>query len=675
MIFEVSTWWIVLIAVFCAGLGTLMYRQKSSPWPKWLNGVLGTFRFITLFVIFLLLLNPLINYLYSEIESPTVVIAVDNSTSMLTGTDSTSLNQLVEHLERSIEAARYNSRLHSIDRLIDEGETLVYDNLVTNLSKPIRAVERLFENQNLGAILLISDGIYNRGSSPVYHKSLKPIYTVGVGDTLPKSDVKILQVNTNDVVYQGNKFPVEIFLGSEGYSDQQTKISLLRNGSRIETKDIDISNNSIVNFEVDTDNAGLYRYTVLVDSIQDEITAANNKYDFYVQVIEGKERILITSNAPHPDIGAIKRSLSSSENYELITYIPGINEFQDLEYDVVIEINAFSPANKLDIKGNPGRWYIFGPTSLRGDYTTDTGVSINVQGNQTDNVRPSRNSAFSKFKLSEANDQVFSSLPTINVPFGEYTLAGTVEVLLFQQVGSVTTNLPLMSFYSNGLSKSVAIFGSGIWKWALQESAINDNREVFDELVVKTIQFLSVRNDKRKFIFQPGSKAYSAGEQIGFETESYNDIYERIGGHDISLTIAKGDGTTTQYDFVASATSDNLTIGNLEEGIYSYQAETQFSGESHQINGEFLVEELQLENLELTANHGVLKQLSQSTGGKYYHVNQVDQLNEELASLDLKGLIHTDREYTPLVDLKWILMLLLGLIITEWGIRKHHGGY
>ena len=176
-------------------------------------------------------------------------------------------------------------------------------------------------------------------------------------------------------------------------------------------------------------------------------------------------------------------------------------------------------------------------------------------------------------------------------------MARTVEVLLFQQVGSVTTDLPLMSFYSNGLSKSATTFGGGIWKWALQESAINDNRDVFDELVVKTIQYLSIRNDKRKFIFQPNSKTYSASEQIYFGTESYNDIYERIGGHNIALTISKTDGVSTQYDFVASASTDNVTVGNLEEGIYSYQAETQFSGETHQIAGEFLVEQLQLENL------------------------------------------------------------------------------
>ena len=77
---------------------------------------------------------------------------------------------------------------------------------------------------------------------------------------------------------------------------------------------------------MDADQAGVARYSVAVTPLEEETSIANNTSDFYVDVIEGKERILILTAAPHPDIAAIRRALDQSENFETELYIPGLSK-------------------------------------------------------------------------------------------------------------------------------------------------------------------------------------------------------------------------------------------------------------------------------------------------------------------------------------------------------------
>jgi hypothetical protein len=60
----------------------------------------------------------------------------------------------------------------------------------------------------MGGVVLMSDGIYNAGISPLYSTFNFPVYTLGIGDTLQHVDVAIKNVSYNKIAYEGNKFPV-----------------------------------------------------------------------------------------------------------------------------------------------------------------------------------------------------------------------------------------------------------------------------------------------------------------------------------------------------------------------------------------------------------------------------------------------------------------------------------
>ena len=72
--------------------------------------------------------------------------------------------------------------------------------------------------------------------------------------------------------------------------------------------------------------------------------------------------------------------------------------------------------------------------------------------------------------------------------------------MLFQQkIGSVETENPIYIFNELNGYKTCLFLGDGLWRWKMRDFAENGNTECFQELVSKTIQYLSVKNEKSFF--------------------------------------------------------------------------------------------------------------------------------------------------------------------------------
>src|SRR5690606_10215503 len=69
----------------------------------------------------------------------------------------------------------------------------------TNFEDLFEYIKTRYYQRPIGALLLISDGIYNRGEQPLYmaQQAHFPIYTLALGDTLPQRDFAIRQLEYN----------------------------------------------------------------------------------------------------------------------------------------------------------------------------------------------------------------------------------------------------------------------------------------------------------------------------------------------------------------------------------------------------------------------------------------------------------------------------------------------
>jgi len=88
-----------------------------------------------------------------------------------------------------------------------------------------------------------------------------------------------------------------------------------------------------------------------------------------------------------------------------------------------------------------------------------------------------------------------------------------------------------------------------------------------------------------------------------------------------------------------------------------------------------VVKDTQIENINLTADHTLLRNLADRTSGKFYLANQIDELERELYQRKYPGILHSNEAYLPLINLKALFFVFLLLISVEWFMRKYHGSY
>ena len=680
IVFEQATSWLLLGVLVSLLIAAVPYfRVSSYPWSKGVSVFLAGIRFLGVFILFLLLLNPLLRQLKNTTEQPTIAVVYDSSESVKLMTDSTDLSNLHQNLlqlKRTLEDNDVLVEFNDLDRPLNK-DNLIFSNETgaTNLSTAIREITENYQGKNLAATLLVSDGIYNLGVSPTYYEFSRPVYTLGLGDTIPSKDISIKSLQSNAVAYQGNQFPVEVIIDQQGYEYEKKSISISLRGEVLERREF--TNEPKLNFLLDADEAGLSRYSIAISPLEDETSTANNYSDFYVDIIEGKERILIVSTAPHPDISAIRRALNASENYETELYIPGLTKVTpNGEYDVVIEHGAFARNfPQLDLKGDPARWHILTRASILPESEDMAGWSVRAESSQRDNVRASFNPVFSSFELAQEEIDIFSRYTPISVPFAQYNAVGPVQTLIYQQIGSIVTSRPLLAIQNDGTKKSAILMGPGIWQWRMLEGTENGSSRNFDEIINKLIQFLSVKADKRKFRFRPVKSSFVENENVRFEAELYNDIYEKVYNQPIDVKLTHESGKEQSFEYFPNEGDGGLNAGTLETGVYKFRARTSYGSNNYSASGEFSVKQINLESLDLTANHHLLQDMSTATGGQYFHLSETDALLNTMSDLNPPGIIRTAENFLPLIESLWLLLAAIALFALEWFLRKYLGSY
>jgi hypothetical protein len=683
LLWGASPWWILVCVLAGLLYAGLLYSRTPTLWSRTTNGGLFALRFLLATLLCLLLLEPYLRQLTRHIEEPAFIVAIDNSLSVPEGGASPELlQQTISRLQEQL-GNKGRVELRTLGGSIPSSDSLQFTAQTTDLSQLLSGVRSDFENRNLAGIILLSDGIYNQGISPSYVPYPFPVYTLGLGDTLPKTDVNLKNLYYNKVAYQGNQFRIRAEITQNGYDEQPLTLTVRRGGRVLQQQQIRFPRgSSLLEEEVvlNADEAGLQHYVFEVSGAQNEYTNKNNVRHAYIEVIEGREKILIVAHSPHPDITALRRAIERNQNYQTFLYLPGITDYKQETYDLVIlhGLPSGRAIPRMDeiLKNSRARWYILSlQTNLNLLNQQQELVQIQSMQREFDQAFPLLNGNFDLFTYPGDNRRIIDRYPPIQVPFGRIQVSGWGRVLLQQRIGRVETDRPLMVVGLQEDQKVAVTLGEGLWQWRVQEYAATEDFKAFDELVQKTVQLLAARDDRRLFRVYPLQEEVLDTEGLTLETEVYNKIFERIWGQTVNLVITDEGGRQYRFTYQNTRNSPRYTVQNLPEGVYRYRATTELNGETLTANGRFSVQNLQLESLELTANHNLLRNISGRTGGEYYHFTQQDQLLQELNELEARNVISADEAYEPVLSLEWLLALLLLLVSVEWFVRKFNGSY
>jgi hypothetical protein len=695
--FQYPAWFLI----FCVMLGlayalTLYYKSQAfKEQAKSLTWLLGFLRFLSVTTLAALLLSPVLQSRITEKKKPIIILAQDQSESIrvgLKGDDTTTyknnFNQLKTDLEADYEVIDY-----AFGDEVREGIDFNYTDKSSNLSSILTETYDLYSNQNLGAIVLASDGIYNVGSNPIYAgaKLNVPIFTVALGDTTIKKDVVLKRVFHNKIAYLGDKFSIQVDVTASNSSGANTRLVLSKvNGNQQPVKlqefPISISGNDFFTTQeilIEATEAGVQRYRLEVAPINGEVSRLNNTKDIFIDVLDARQKILIVANSPHPDVSAFKQVISDNKNYEVdVTFANNIDK-KVIDYNFIILHQLPSKTNGVEpllkqIKDNkiPRLFVVGGQSSISELNRMQSVLSINSGLAKTNEVQGFLENNFDLFTLDDQLKKELYKFPPLIAPFGDFKAAPNANVLMYQKIGTVDTKYPLLAFGEESGTKVGVLTAEGIWKWRLFDYLQRKNYDIFDELIGKSIQYLTVKEDKRRFRVNVNKNIFNENEPIYFDAQLYNQSYELVNEEDVSLTITNSKGKSFPFTFNKTDKAYQLNSGYFPVGNYNYEGKVNVNGTQLSSKGKFSVQPIQLEVFESTADHNLLRLLSSKYDGEMVYQDQLSSLVELIKAKDsVKPKLYDTMQTRNIINLKWIFFLILFLLSLEWFLRRYYGSY
>ncbi|MFT5216933.1 MAG: hypothetical protein ACI83H_002066 [Glaciecola sp.] len=671
-----------LLFIILAGISALLialfqyaYKAKSNR----LKPIFTLLRFITIFAILLLIINPKFEKESFFNVKPNLVIAIDNSQSINYLEQSENVLNLVKKLSSNNDLEdKFNIEFYEFgnDLNATNPDSVSFSKSQTNISKAFNDLSQIYD-EDMSPTILITDGNQTYGYD--YEYDLKsynqPIYPVILGDTITYTDLKIQQLNVNKYAYLKNKFPIEIIATYNGNDAISTQLVVNSGNSIVYRQQLNFSksnNASTISFTLPAVRVGVNSYTAKLEVLDNEKNTVNNSKPFAVEVIDQKTNVAIISDMIHPDLGMLKKSIESNEQRSVKIVTP--NEFLDekdnfqlailyqpnSKFRQVFEAIEGNGINKFLIAGSQTQWTFL--NQIQDNYLLDV-------TQQFEAYQATLNPNFTTFIIDDLD---FSSFPPLRSEFGDITFSTTAEILLYKKVNNTLTDLPLLITFENGNKREALLLGENLWKWRAQSYLNEKSFQQFDNFIGKLVQYLAT-NKKRNRLNVEHESFYNGNGNIIISAQFFNKNYEFDAKASLNIISKnKEDEIENILPFILKNNNYQADLSGFTPGQYDFTVRANNGEASY--SGSFQILDYNVEQQFLNANVTKLQQLATNSQGSSYFIANTDNLASDLLK-DIRYVTvqKTTKNVVPLIDFKYLLALIVLSLALEWLIRKYNG--
>ena len=665
--------YIILAAIAALGLVLFQYYYKTKKRGK-LHVLLSFLRFIGLFGIFLLLINPKFTKNEYTLEKANLIVLTDNSSSV-----EIAANDVASILDQIKSTAALKDQFNVTEYLFGTNlvasDSISFTDKNTNVSQALTQLKAIYANTKT-AVILLSDGNQTIGVDYGYlGNQLKyATYPIAIGDTTQYEDVRINAVNSNKFAFLKNKYPIEIGVSYAGNSSISATVTVVVNGKSSYRENIKLSrtdNVKTINTLLNASSVGIKNIKVSVSTIPNELNTKNNQKSSVVEVIDEKTNIVIVSDLVHPDIGALKKAIESNEQRAVSIKKPNVNLKSLDEADVFIlyQPNAsFSAIYNYLQKKKSSVFTIIGE-DVNANFINRIQKTFRVDGDYpAQETFPVLNSAFTKFDISEFSTD---ELPPLNYGGGLLDYGGG-EPLLRKKIMGKIFDAPMLFALDNEEGKQLVLFGENIWKWRMQSFRSNQNFENFDDFIGKLMLYLASNKTKNRLNLD-FEKIYEGSSDAKIKASYFDEAFVFDSNATLILKLKNSStGDSSEIPMLLKSNFYEADLSNLAPDNYSFIVMVE--DENRSKSGSFTILDFDLEQQFSATDFKKLGQLASSTGGALYFPNQIE---------DLLTKITNDRQYVPtqkstknvvsLIDFRILLGLIIAALSAEWLIRKYNG--
>jgi hypothetical protein len=637
--------------------------------------LLAFLRFLAIFGLLVLLINPIITKNSLEITKTPLAVVVDNSSSItVLNSDKKVLELYQKIVSNPALKEKFEIQSYQFDADFKPSDQFDFKGNQTNLDEAAKNLKSINKNLTFPTVI-ITDGNQTTGNDYVYRfDPVNKVYPLVVGDTTTFFDLKINQLNVNKYAFHKNKFPVEVFLQYAGDKTTNAEFVISQGNTIVAKEKISFSpskKTASLNMLLPADKVGLQIYKASIQSAAKEKNSYNNIKNFAVEVIDQKSTIAIVSSINHPDIASLKRSIEVNAQRKVILVKPNqINELQDVSvlvlyqpttaFKAIFDNNKLAGTNTLIITGNN--------TDFNFLNQQQNNLVFKMSGQREDFLTEFH----SDFNLFAIENIGFENFPPVQNPFGTISTNGNVSVLLSSKIRNVSTNAPLLAFTENQGKRTAFLLGENSWKWRLQSHVDNQSFEKYDIFIDKIIQYLASAATKKSLVVTH-ENFYNSGEEIIINAQYFNKNYEFDEKARLTINVVNAATKQTKnYDLLKGSNSFSANLEGLPAGKYNFTVKELNSNTSYASHFEIL--DFDIEKQFVNPDVLKLQQLAQQTNGKAFFESQSDQLiNTLLESKEYKSIEKNISSKTPIIDWVWLLILIAVLFTVEWFVRKYNG--
>ena len=665
---------VILAAIVALALVLFQYYYKSRKRGK-LSVFLSFLRFIGVFGLIVLLINPKFSKKEYSIEKTNLVVLTDNSTSI--ETSKRDIDAVLNKIQSNQSLPkRFKLEQYHFGANLQESNSLDYKEKYTNITKALSSTKDIYAQTNTVTVVL-TDGNQTLGEDyEFYSNTIKyPVYPIAIGDTTQYEDIRIQQVNVNKYAFLKNKFPIETYISYQGKGSTSTSLSISLDGENVYRENINLSTKKSslkIQTLLNAKSVGVKRIQVALTPLESERNISNNQKNIAVEVIDEKTNIAIISNIKHPDIGALKKSIEKNEQRSVTILKPNVTleAIEDIDIFILYQPEpSFSKiykyiqqkkANLFTITGAKTNWNFI--NSVQKQYRIGSGYP-------TQDVFGVANASFSKFDISDFS---LDNFPPLESNAGTLKANDLAESLIYMKIKGRTLTSPLLFSQDTDQGKEITLLGENIWKWRVQSYRNTQNFENFDNFIGKLMVYLSTSKSKNRLNVNYES-IYQGNSEAKITATYFDEAFVFDPNASISLKL-KGEknGVSNEIPMLIKGSFYEVDLSTLPAGEYSFTITVK--DENRSKTGSFTILDFDVEKQFVSTNYKKLNQLAANTGGKLYYPSQIDEFLEEISNNNQFVPVQKGKENrVPIIDF-WILLTIITTALSlEWIIRKYNG--
>jgi uncharacterized membrane protein len=633
-------------------------------------------------------------------------------------------NPLLTELARKFKI-RFFSFSKSAERASGFEDTPRHGNS-TDLEKTLNQIAGELSAAPVAGIVLMTDGADNRSpnldaTAVQFRARSIPVYTVGIGSPDITRDVEIMRITTPRKVLKDTTVEAEVVIRSSGYAGRQTRLQVLDEGRQIQSQEITLGRDGEVKtykINFTSQSAGPRIYKFHVEPFPDEVIPDNNDQTTLVRVEDEQPQVLYIEGEPRWEFAFLRRAILLDKNLQLITLLrQADNKIYGQGPESSAKLSKGFPGDKADlfqfkaiIMGSvEASYFTFDQLRMISDFVSQRGGGFLMLGGKSSfgqggyintpledllpvNLGPNT-AGISPFqdleykvrltqygyqhpitRLSMSEDQNRKRWESIPALVGFNPTLGPKPGATVLAQGSAPDprgqSPVILAFQRFGKGKSVAFTTASSWRWRMGQEHTNNFHELFWKqmlrwLIADVPDAVNVTTERQSYSLDDAAVIRADVSDASFMPLNDARVETRIkapSGQISALPLALDAGKDGAY---------SATYKPQEEGIFEVSTDASRGDKSQGTSkSSFQVAESTEEFHNAAMNSNLLKKLSSATGGRFYSPENLSTLPEDISYIDKGASRIEDRD---LWDMPFLFLLLVGLISTEWILRKRKG--